>query len=77
MFSLGLYKDVSVGEVQHCVADELLSHGNGFIHGHTQIGQVIQKPERTPHIKSHLKSVNLSIHLYVYAIYIYLYSILI
>lgn len=35
--SLGLDEDVLVLGVQHTLADELLSDGNGHVVGHTQI----------------------------------------
>lgn len=40
---LGLNEDVSIGGVQYCIADELLCHRDGLLHGHTQIREVVQK----------------------------------
>lgn len=42
---LGFYQDVCIQWVQHCVADELLCHGDGLVHGHAQVRQVVQEPE--------------------------------
>lgn len=50
--SLGLYKDVSIGRIQHRVTDQLLSHWDGLVHGHTQIGQVVQKPKHKQHMET-------------------------
>jgi len=41
---LGLDEDVCVGWVQHGVADQLLGHRDGLVHGHAQIRQVVQEP---------------------------------
>lgn len=46
-YSLGFDEDVSIGRIQHCITDELLSDGDGLIHRHTQVRQVVQKPERS------------------------------
>lgn len=35
--SLGFNEDVSIARVQHSIADELLRHRDGFVHGHTEI----------------------------------------
>lgn len=41
--SLGLDEDVAVLGVQHTLADELLSDGDGDVVGHTQVGEVVQE----------------------------------
>lgn len=44
---LCLDEDVLVFGLQDTFADELLSDGNGHVVGHTQVGQVVQKPTHT------------------------------
>lgn len=34
---LSFNEDVSIGRIQHCIADELLRHRDGLVHGHAEI----------------------------------------
>lgn len=43
-YSLGLNQDVSVGGIQHSFTNELLGHRNRLVHGHAEVGEVIQEP---------------------------------
>lgn len=42
--SLGLNQDVSIGGIQHSFTNELLSHRDRLVHGHAEVGEVIQEP---------------------------------
>lgn len=44
-YSLGLNQDVSIAGIQHSFTNELLGHRNRLVHGHAEVGEVIQEPK--------------------------------